>query len=65
MRSTAKESDRSRQLSAIIWDMDGTLIDSADIVPDAFIATVQARSGISYTREQIIDLYPSVPRRSC
>src|SRR6266545_7026763 len=61
MRSTAKEPDRSRQLSAIIWDMDGTLIDSADIVPEAFIATVQARSGICYTHEQIIDLYPLGP----
>src|SRR6266536_947619 len=61
MRSTTKEPDRTRQLSAIVWDMDGTLIDSADIVPDAFIATVQARSGISYTREQIIDAYPLGP----
>jgi len=37
--------------------MDGTLIDSADVVPDAFIATAKARSGRTYTRRQIVDLY--------
>jgi HAD superfamily hydrolase (TIGR01509 family) len=61
MAGTAKEHGPSRQLRAVIWDMDGTLIDSADVVPDAFIATVQARRGISYTREQIIDAYPLGP----
>lgn len=61
MPGTAKEYGPSRQLRAVIWDMDGTLIDSADVVPDAFIATVQARCGISYTREQIIDAYPLGP----
>jgi beta-phosphoglucomutase-like phosphatase (HAD superfamily) len=40
MAGTAKEHGPSRQLRAVIWDMDGTLIDSADVVPDAFIATV-------------------------
>src|SRR6266516_463873 len=48
---------RFAQLRAVIWDMDGTLLDSADVVPDAFIATAQARSGRTYTRQQIIDLY--------
>jgi HAD superfamily hydrolase (TIGR01509 family) len=41
--------------------MDGTLIDSGAVVPDAFIATVQAIGGITYTREQVIDLYPVGP----
>jgi HAD superfamily hydrolase (TIGR01509 family) len=49
------------QLQALIWDMDGTLIDSGAVVPDAFIATVQAIGGITYTREQVIDLYPVGP----
>jgi HAD superfamily hydrolase (TIGR01509 family) len=49
------------QLQALIWDMDGTLIDSGAVVPDAFIATVQAISGRTYTREQVIDLYPVGP----
>lgn len=41
--------------------MDGTLIDSGAVVPDAFIATVQAIGGITYTRKQVIDLYPVGP----
>src|SRR4029453_18875644 len=49
------------QLQALIWDMDGTLIDSGAVVPDAFIATVQAISGRTYTREQGIDLSPVGP----
>jgi beta-phosphoglucomutase-like phosphatase (HAD superfamily) len=49
------------QLQALIWDMDGTLIDSGAVVPDAFIATVQAIGGITYTREQVIDLYAVGP----
>jgi phosphoglycolate phosphatase-like HAD superfamily hydrolase len=27
------------QLQTLVWDMDGTLIDSGAVVPDAFIAT--------------------------
>ena len=49
------------ELKALIWDMDGTLIDSGAVVPDAFIATVQAIIGRTYTREQVIDLYPVGP----
>ena len=49
------------QLQALIWDMDGTLIDSGIVVPDAFIATVQAVTGIANTREQVIELYPLGP----
>jgi HAD superfamily hydrolase (TIGR01509 family) len=49
------------QLQALIWDMDGTLIDSGAVVPDALIATIQAISGRTYTREQVIDLYPVGP----
>jgi HAD superfamily hydrolase (TIGR01509 family) len=53
--------DARDQLQALIWDMDGTLIDSGAVVPDAFIATVQAIGGITCTREQVIDLYPVGP----
>lgn len=52
---------RVDQLRALIWDMDGTLIDSTTVVPDAYIATVQALGGITCTREQVIDLYPLGP----
>jgi HAD superfamily hydrolase (TIGR01509 family) len=47
------------RLQAVIWDMDGTLIDSGTVVPDAFIATVRAITGSTYTRQQIIDVYHS------
>jgi phosphoglycolate phosphatase-like HAD superfamily hydrolase len=53
------------QLQALVWDMDGTLIDSGAVVPDAFIATVQTLGGKTYTREQVIDLYPVGPPPSC
>jgi beta-phosphoglucomutase-like phosphatase (HAD superfamily) len=35
------------QLQALIWDMDGTLIDSGAVVPDVFIATIQTIGGIT------------------
>ena len=49
------------RLQAVIWDMDGTLIDSGTVVPDAFIATVRAITGSTYTRQQIIDVYSLGP----
>jgi HAD superfamily hydrolase (TIGR01509 family) len=44
--------------------MDGTLIDSGTVVPDAFVATAQALAGTTYTREQVIELYPLGPPAS-
>jgi beta-phosphoglucomutase-like phosphatase (HAD superfamily) len=38
------------QLQALIWDMDGTLIDSGAVVPDVFIG-VQRFSGVVIRRE--------------
>jgi len=49
------------RLQAVVWDMDGTLIDSRFAVPDAYRATVAALGGIAYTREQVIELYPLGP----
>jgi HAD superfamily hydrolase (TIGR01509 family) len=49
------------RLQGLIWDMDGTLIDSGTVVPDAFITTAQALTGTTYTREQVIELYPLGP----
>jgi beta-phosphoglucomutase-like phosphatase (HAD superfamily) len=34
-----------RELRALIFDMDGTLFDSASVVPDAYIETVLACGG--------------------
>jgi len=41
----------------VIWDMDGTLIDSAFVVPDAFVLALESAGVSGYTRDQIIDLY--------
>jgi hypothetical protein len=46
-----------RHVAALIWDMDGTLIDSATVVPDAFIATTAALGGTSCTRDEVVALY--------
>lgn len=46
-----------RQAAGLIWDMDGTLIDSATVVPDAFIATTTALGGTVCTREEVVALY--------
>lgn len=46
-----------RQVAGLIWDMDGTLIDSATVVPDAFIATTTALGGTACTREEVVALY--------
>lgn len=42
---------------ALVWDMDGTLIDSATVVPDAFIATVEQHGGPAVDRRDVIALY--------
>lgn len=49
--------DRPIRPRALVWDMDGTLIDSATVVPDAFIATVDALAGQGYDRADVVALY--------
>jgi len=50
-----------RRLVAIVFDLDGTLIDSKVVVPDAYIAAVQRAGGPTYSREQVIQAYPLGP----
>src|SRR6266542_364278 len=45
------------ELLAIAWDMDGTLIDSATVVPDAYIRAITRLGGPTLTREAVIAAY--------
>jgi HAD superfamily hydrolase (TIGR01509 family) len=45
------------RIAAVIWDMDGTLIDSAQAVPAAFVGTVQALGGPPVAVSDVIDAY--------
>lgn len=45
-------------MKLILWDMDGTLIQSAHVVPDAFRHTAEEFGHPGYSRQDIIDLYP-------
>jgi HAD superfamily hydrolase (TIGR01509 family) len=48
----------------VIWDMDGTLVDSATIVPDAFIETVRRLGASPPDRDGVVALYDvGDPRR--
>ena len=48
---------------AVIFDMDGTLFDSTNVVPDAYIESVVAGGGRRYERQEIIDAYWLGPPR--
>ena len=41
----------------VIWDMDGTLVASATVVPDAFIETVTRLGGTPPDRDGVVALY--------
>ena len=41
----------------VIWDMDGTLVASATVVPDAFIETVTRLGGTPPDRAGVVALY--------
>jgi HAD superfamily hydrolase (TIGR01509 family) len=49
------------RVDAIVFDMDGTLFDSSEVVPDAYLATVAELSGKSLTRQDVIAAYPVGP----
>ena len=45
----------------LLWDMDGTLLDSGVAVPAAYVAAVRRLGGPAVTPEQVIDAYPIGP----
>ncbi len=51
----------TRAIDAVIFDMDGTLIDSMDPVNDAFVETIVAAGGPTYTHDEIISAFPKGP----
>lgn len=57
-------STTDRTLAAIVFDMDGTLIESSTVIPDAYIEAVRAVGGRTYTRRQVIDLYSIGPPKA-
>jgi HAD superfamily hydrolase (TIGR01509 family) len=48
-------------VDAVVFDMDGTLFDSSEVVPDAYVATVAELAGRTLTRQQVIAAYPVGP----
>jgi HAD superfamily hydrolase (TIGR01549 family) len=51
----------NRGVVAVVFDMDGTLFDSATVVPDAYIEAVLACGGSRYERADIIAAYALGP----
>jgi HAD superfamily hydrolase (TIGR01509 family) len=43
---------------AVVWDMDGTLLDSSVVVPAAFAAAIRERGGPVVDPVQVISAYP-------
>jgi HAD superfamily hydrolase (TIGR01509 family) len=41
----------------VVWDMDGTLVDSSRVVPDAFIRAVAALHGPVTTADEVVTAY--------
>ncbi|MBI3647748.1 MAG: HAD family hydrolase [Actinobacteria bacterium] len=51
-------------LAAVVFDMDGTLFDSWQVVTDAFIATVLKAGGDPYSPQEVIDAFRFGPPRA-
>lgn len=49
---------------ALVFDMDGTLFDSATVVPDAYRETIVASGGPYYERAQIVEAYSIGPPKA-
>lgn len=44
-------------MAHLVWDMDGTLLDSTRVVPDAFVATVRGLGVADVDREKVVAAY--------
>ncbi len=53
-----------RRLRALVFDMDGTLIDSSRVLPAAYITTVRDISGLVLTPDEVIAAYSVGPPRA-
>ena len=54
-------SDPAMPRRQLVWDMDGTLLDSSVAVPAAFVAAVRRLGGPPVTSEQVVASYPIGP----
>lgn len=45
-------------MTQIVWDMDGTVLDSTRVMPDAFIRAVQELGGPAVDRDDVFAAYP-------
>jgi len=52
------------EVSAVVFDMDGTLIDSTSCVTAAYRDAVLAAGGEEYTANEVVALYPKGPPRT-
>ena len=41
----------------VVWDMDGTLLDTTAVVPDAFVAAVLELGGPAVDRDDVVSAY--------
>lgn len=55
------EADGTGGLRAVVWDMDGTLIDSTTVVTDAYITAITRLGGPLLTQDAIIAAYSLGP----
>jgi HAD superfamily hydrolase (TIGR01509 family) len=51
----------SGSIRQLVWDMDGTLLDSSVAVPAAFVAAVRRLGGAPVSPEQVVASYPIGP----
>ena len=51
-------------LRALVFDMDGTLIESSTVIPDAYISLVEDLGGRTFARDEIVALYSVGPTKA-